>query len=385
MAVSKAFLGKRPSVLHGIWRRTAVAVLFMVSLVNIQTGFASSAPGTSASSAIVMEATSGAVLYEKDADRQMLIASTTKILTALVVLENCDENEKVVIGSDFPYVEGSSIYLKPGDKITVRALLYGLLLESGNDAAVALAIHTSGSIDAFSDLMNDCAARLGCKNSHFVNPHGLDAKAHYSSARDLALISAEAIKNKAFCEISSTKSISIEGRYFKNHNKLLWNYPGCIGIKTGYTEKAGRSLVTSAERDGMRLICVTLSAPNDWNDHKALFDWAYNTFSLLQIRQSDTTYGEIPVISGVQEAVTVHPAENFDCVYNKKDKVDVSWEIPRFVYAPVTRGVSAGSITVIQNGETLKNISLIYDSCVPLDETIPLKFHEKIWWSLFQK
>ncbi len=315
----------------------------------------------------------------------MLIASTTKILTALVVLENCDLEERVIIENDFPAVEGSSIYLKHGDELTVLELLYGLMLESGNDAAVALALHVSGSIEAFSDLMNSCAEILECSNSHFVNPHGLDKKDHYSSARDLALISAEAMKNKTFRDIVSTKQISIAGRYFKNHNKLLWNCPGAIGIKTGFTESAGRSLVSCTERDGMRLICVTLSAPNDWRDHNNLYNWAFSQYGCLNVDINDQKFGTIPVISGVKGNVPVHPSEDFVYVYAQSEKPTLSWTLSKFVYAPVAKNEVAGMITIKRNGETIKEIPLIFGETVDLDQSVPLSFLEKLKWALFHQ
>lgn len=339
---------------------------------------ASTAPGTSATADILIEAFSGTVLHEKNADKHMLIASTTKIVTAAVVLEQCDVTEKVIIGQNFPAVEGSSIYLKPGEEVTVLDLLYGLLLESGNDAAVALALHVSGSIEAFSVLMNDYAKRLGCSHSNFCNPHGLDQKDHFSSARDLSIIAANAMENKTFREIVSTKSISLAGRYFKNHNKLLWTCPGIVGIKTGFTESAGRSLVSSAERDGMRLICVTLSAPNDWKDHNDLYNWAYREFGCISISIADENYGFVPVISGEKEQASVHPAADYHVVYNKSDIMEVSWTIPKFAYAAVYKNDIAGIITITKNGEAIKEIPLVFGETVVLDSSIPLKFLEKV-------
>lgn len=365
------------------WYPISAIVIFSLIAAWHPSAAATTAPGTSANAAILVEAYGGTVLYEKNADSQKLIASTTKILTGLIVLENCDAGEKVVIPNNFPAVEGSSIYLKRGEELTVLDLLYGLLLESGNDAAVALALHVAGSIEAFADLMNERAATLGCTNSHFVNPHGLDHKQHYSSARDLALITAEAMKNKTFTEIVSTKNISAGGRYFKNHNKLLWNCPGNIGGKTGFTEKAGRSLVSCTEREGMRLICVTISAPNDWNDHMGLYDWAFREFKCLNITMRDNKYGNIPVISGVKENVSVHPAEDYVYVYSSAEKTELSWEISQFVYAPVMQNEKAGMIVIKKNNATLKEIPLLYGETVRLDETIPLTFFEKLKWSIF--
>ncbi|NLA87243.1 MAG: D-alanyl-D-alanine carboxypeptidase, partial [Clostridiales bacterium] len=330
---------------------------------------ATAAPMTSAAADILIEASSGTVLHEKNADKHMRIASTTKILPGIVVLENCGVNDKVLIGNDFPAIEGSSIYLKHGEELTVLSLLYGLLLESGNDAAVALAIHTAGSVEAFADLMNRYAESLGCRNSCFKNPHGLDHEGHYSTARDLALISAAAMENKTFRDIVSTKHIALDGRYYKNHNKLLWMCPGAIGIKTGYTKSSGRSLVSCTERDGMRLVCVTLSAPDDWDDHTNLYNWAYRNYDFLSVAGAQT-YGEIPVISGLKQSVSVRPAEEYYYVYNRADKTELTREIPEFVYAPVGKNEIAGMITIKKNGETIKEIPLVFGDSVALDNTI---------------
>lgn len=337
-----------------------------------------SLPYISAQSAILVEAETGAVLFEKNADNRMLIASTTKILTALVVLENCSLSEKVVIKDDFPNVEGSSMYLKLGEELTVLELLYGLLLASGNDAAVALALHVADSVDAFAALMNAYAKELGCENSHFVNPNGLDAADQYSSARDLSLITAKVMKNKTFNDIVSTKNITIAGRYMHNHNKLLWTCPGTIGVKTGYTKKAGRSLVSCVERDGMRLICVTISAPDDWNDHSCLIDWAYSQFGYFRINRLNDRLIEIPVISGTNDTVAVSPKEDYTLICAKKENIEILWEASKFYYAPITKGTEAGAITIKINGEVTKTISLIFDDDVALDESVPLNSWENI-------
>lgn len=362
------------------------AVFFMFALISAFLPAASAAgmPDISAKAAVVIEANSATVLYEKNADQRMLIASTTKILTALIVLESGDVDEKVVIPNDFPQIEGSSIYLKAGQELTVRELLYGMMLDSGNDAAVALALHVSGSVEYFSNLMNQRAKELGCKNSHFVNPHGLDDEGQYSSARDLALIASAAMKNKTFCEIVSTKSINIGGRFFRNHNKLLWNCQGALGIKTGFTESAGRSLVSCIERDGMRLICVTLSDPNDWQDHTALYDWAYEEFRCLNISRQDARYGNIPVISGIKQYVAVRPGEDFTLVYSKDDKIELCCELSKFAYAPVNEKDKAGVIRIKQNSKTIKEIPIIYSESVMLDASVKLNYLEMLKWRLFQ-
>ncbi len=312
----------------------------------------------------------------------MLIASTTKILTALVVLENCGVGDKVLIGDNFPAVEGSSIYLKHGEELTVQELLYGLLLASGNDAAVALALHVSGSVEEFCVLMNARAHKLGCKNSNFVNPNGLDAANHYACARDLALIAREAMKNKTFSDIVSAKHWNGGGRYYKNHNRLLWTCPGALGIKTGFTESAGRSLVSCVEREGMRLICVTISAPSDWNDHTSLYNWAYSEFRCIKINRDEKSYGSVPIVSGVTEMASVQPAEDYAGIFSKQDTLEVTWEIPKFMYAPVGAGEKAGVISIKKNGEPVKEIPLVYSASVTLDKSVPLSRWEKLKRSL---
>lgn len=379
---------KRPVSRYRFIRR---AILILSLFLFLATGFpsinlsaqAASAPGVSAKSAILVEATSGAVLFEKNADEQMLIASTTKMLTALVVLDRCDSRELVIIPNDFPTVEGSSMYLKPGETLTVLDLLYGLMIASGNDAAVVLAIHVSGSVEAFSELMNECAASLGCRQSNFVNPHGLDAPDHYSTARDLALIACDAMDNKAFSDIVSTKTITVAGRSFKNHNKLLWTSPGTLGIKTGYTASAGRSLVSCTQRNGMQLICVTLSAPNDWDDHTSLCGWAADAFQFVSILRSAEEYGNVPVISGVKSTVDIRPENDTAFIYSAQDNIEIKWTRPKFVYAPIVKDAQAGEITIYKDGSAEKTVPLLYKNSVALDESILLSPMDRLKRMLF--
>ena len=229
----------------------------------------------SAVSAILLDGDSGEVLYEKNTDRRMLIASTTKILTALVALEQGELQKEVTVTQQH-MVEGSSMYLKPGETVTVEALLYGLLLSSGNDAALALAEGCCGSVEAFVAEMNRTAQRIGMEQSSFANPNGLDAENHYSTARDMALLASYAAKNHTFVRFCSTSRVNAAGRSMNNHNRLLWEVEGCIGMKTGYTMAAGRTLVTCVVRNGRTLVAVTLNDGNDWADHKALYQYGFD-------------------------------------------------------------------------------------------------------------
>ena len=231
------------------------------------------AVGTSASCAILMDADSRRILYAQNIHEARLIASITKLMTALVAVEREPDLEQVVtIQPEWLGSEGSSIYLKPGEQITLKALLYGLLLQSGNDAAMAIACFVAGDEASFVELMNQKAWELGMDHSSFANPSGLNHEDHYSTAYDMALLACACLENETVADICSTRTITIEGRTFANHNRLLYQYEGCVGMKTGYTERAGRTLVSAARRDGQTLVCVTLNDGNDWKDHASLLD-----------------------------------------------------------------------------------------------------------------
>ena len=363
-------------------KRLVTAAFFATLLIAMaQTTFAISAD--SAGAAILIHADSGKVLFEKNSSQPMLIASTTKIMTALVVLENCSEDEQVIIEPEYTGIEGSSMYLTAGQEYSVRDLLYGMMLASGNDAATALAYHTAGSIENFVRLMNEKAHDLGLENTQFENPHGLDAQGHYATAHDLALITQAAMQNELFCEIVSTKSVTIGEQTFVNHNKLLWRYDGCLGVKTGYTMAAGRSLVTCAQRDGMRLICVTLSDPDDWNTHMSLYNWAFENYCYELVSPFEK---EMPltVISGLTETVKVGCAQELHVLREKGDKYTCKIELPPFIYAPVKQADILGCLTVTVDGETLGTVDICALESVPRDETIRLTAWERFKLSWYR-
>lgn len=256
-----------------------ILIWLLTAAVLTQGVPAARAVNTSASCAVVMDAESGRVLYEKAAHERRLIASITKLMTALVALESGHAPEEMVtVRSEWAGIEGSSIYLRAGENITLEALLYGLLLRSGNDAAMAVAGFCGGTVEEFVSGMNRKAEELGMTNSSFANPSGLDHEDHYSTAYDMALLARACLANETLAKIAATKSITLDTRMFTNHNKLLWRYEGCVGLKTGYTEKAGRTLVSAAQREGLTLICVTLNDPNDWADHTALLDMTFAAY-----------------------------------------------------------------------------------------------------------
>jgi len=320
---------------------------------------------------ILIHADTGTVLYEKNADERSLIASTTKIMTALVALENCDVYESVIIRPEWTGIEGSSMYLKAGESYTVGELLYGLMLVSGNDAATALAGHISGSPEGFAALMNEKALQLGLENTSFKNPHGLDEEGHYSTARDMALIMSAAMENEDFVKISSARSRNVGELTHVNHNKLLWRYDGCISGKTGYTMASGRSLVSCAERDGLRLICVTLSDPDDWNTHMGLYDWAFENYSYESLRLLQPEIA-VPLISGFADSIKVGCIAPNKVLLPKNEDYKITIELPAFVYASIEYGEVIGAVTASIDGVELGRTPLCALENAQRDDTLKL-------------
>ena len=328
------------------------------------------AVGLSAQSAILIEADSGRVLYEQNADEKRLIASTTKLMTALVALESGhDVQEVVTIEPEDTRTEGSSLYLKEGEQLTLETLLYGLLLHSGNDAALAIARYCRGSVEAFVEDMNEMTKQLHMTNSHFENPNGLNGETHYSTARDMAKLAQACLQQETLAEIVATRSISMEGRSFQNHNKLLWQYEGCIGMKTGYTELAGRTLVSAAQRDGMTLIAVTLNAPDDWNDHKTLFDYGFSNYRMEPLVEQGQQITTMPVSGSALPMMEVIAAEDF--FYPLKDGESLEQRCDYFVTsltAPVLEGEQVGTLSGWVNGVQVAAVPLVCGS--PMNEVV---------------
>ena len=265
----------------------------------------------SAKYAVLLDAQTLQVLYAKDCDTQAAVASTTKIMTALLLLEAGEPELAFVTTDAMVRVEGTSMGLRAGDTVSRYALACGMLMSSGNDAANAAAIHLAGSLPAFADLMNRRAAEIGMTRTHFVTPSGLDAEGHVSTAYDMALLGAEAIQNASFREICSKSSIRVSygnppyPRTLSNHNRLVRELPGCVGIKTGFTEKAGRTLVSAVERDGRLLIAVTLRAPNDWEDHRKLYDYGFSQYHPIALDAADLPVAKMPIAGGGMSWVNV--------------------------------------------------------------------------------
>lgn len=325
------------------------------------------AKAVSAKSAVLMDAQTGRILCEKNADEKSLIASTTKIMTALVVCEQCNVLDSMRIPRQAVGIEGSSMYLKEGEVLSVQELLYGLMLHSGNDAAVALAIFCGGTVEGFVELMNDKARYLGLANTHFANPNGLDHPEHYSTARDLAILAAYAMENPVFASTVSAKTLTIGQRSMKNHNKLLWMVEGADGVKTGFTRAAGRVLVSSASRDGRRLIAVTIRDPNDWQDHKTLLESGFENYSMRQIVSAGQQVGERFVLNGNEDSVPLLATESFHYPLMRDENATVMLPNPEFAYAPVTAGGDAGYAHICIEGKSVGKVPLIYGQTVELE------------------
>lgn len=328
-------------------------------IVCSQSAKATDAPAVSAQASIVYDADYGTVLYEKNMNARMLIASTTKIMTAIVALEQCDLSEVITVTEEMVGVEGSSMYLQAGKEYTLQELLYGLMLASGNDAATAIALHVAGSEEAYAALMNEKARGIGMVNTSFENPHGLDGQRHYSTALDMALLMGYAMGNSDFAEIVGSRSANVKGLTYVNHNKLLWQCEGVIGGKTGYTKAAGRTLVTCCEREGQRLICVTLSAPDDWNDHRRLYDWVYGEYDSRLLVERGTRY-LLPLFTGEGKRLAVEPLRDVTVFASAADEAAFIVELPRFAFCPVYVGDKAGRIIVRLNGHPVDEVPLVY-------------------------
>ena len=308
-------------------------------------------PSVSAQSAVLMLVESGEILYQKEGDTPLPMASTTKIMTALVAMELGDPDRIISVSPQAVGVEGSSIYLTEGEQLSLEHLLYALLLESANDAAVAIAVGLSGSVEAFAGEMNAKAAALGLVNTHFTNPHGLDDREHYTTAAELALITKALLEEPLLRKIVSTEKITIphdgtDGvRLLINHNKMLRIYDGCIGVKTGYTKRSGRCLVSAAERDGVTLIAVTINAPDDWNDHTALLDYGFSAYRRVTLCEAEEILLPLPVVGGKEEYVMIGNTEGLQAILPAHHgSILITLEAPRFAYAGVTEGEALGKI-----------------------------------------
>jgi len=320
-------------------------------------------PKINALSAIVMDVESGRVLFEKNAYSKMPMASTTKIMTAIVALENGSLDDTVTVSKRAASVWGSTINLKTGDKLKLRDMMYGLLLNSGNDAAIAIAEHIGGTVENFLKMMNRKAGLIGARNTSFKSPHGLDMAGHYSTAYDLALITRYALENPTFSEIVRTRSVSILNKSLHNTNEMLDIYPGADGVKTGYTGQAGRCLVTSATRDNWRIISVVLNCSTRnkrAQSSKSILNYAFNNYKPYTVQEAGQSVTRLKVYRGTDDWVDVKTSDEINIPLKESEIncIEKKVVLPDIVAAPVYAGTGAGSIQYSLNGEILAESEL---------------------------
>ncbi len=345
-----------------LWMILLIVTLFLILSYTIASA-KESALGVSAKAAVLYEPETKSFIYAKNQSERLPMASTTKIMTALVAAEITPLDEKVKIDSRAVGTEGSSAYLTDGEILTMEDLLYALLLRSANDAAEAIAYHISGSIEDFSALMNERAVTMGLCDTHFKNPHGLDDKEHYTTASELAVIAAEALKNDTVRKIASTyKYTSDSGdktRTYVNHNKLLKSYEGAIGLKTGYTKRCGRCLVGAAERDGLTFITVTLDASDDWNDHRRMLDLGFDSLEKINLAEPMKYRYSIPVLDGKTDSIFVSNSDELSVIVKKGEHTAEDFvKLTRFVGAPINKGDILGEVYFILDGKSVGSVKL---------------------------
>lgn len=343
-------------------------------------------PITSAKAMCVLDKDSGRILYSKNENEKLPMASTTKVVTAITVLNNCQNlDEYITVDDKAVGVEGTSIYLRHGETIKVKDLLYGLMLRSGNDAATALAYHVGGSVEGFADMMNALAKKVGASNSHFANPHGLDNPQHYTTAYDLAKITAYALNNPIFKQIVSTKSYQIEAtnkyekRYLTNKNRLLNSLSGCVGVKTGFTSKAGRCLVSAVERKNATSVCVVLNCGPMFEESTALLDSSFEDFNRVKlIDKNKEIYNEY-ILDESHGKLYLYTDEDFiyPLSYGEINKVKMEYKV---TLDDASEGAEVGKIDIMFDNRLLKTLKLYTMNKIDkLIDSKTLKINEVLW------
>ncbi len=344
-------------------------IVFVLALYIIGNSLTVGAVNDSALSSIVINGKTRSIIYSKNSCSKLPMASTTKIMTALILAEYNTPEKEVTVTAPMVAVEGSSMGLRVGDIVTYNDLMYGILLCSGNDAANTVAMSICGSTQKFAELMNNKAAELGLKNTHFVTPSGLDADGHYTTAYDLALLASFALENEYFKQVAATKSILLNyggsSQYLSNHNKLLKIYDGAVGVKTGYTSKAGRCLVSAAERDGIMIIAVTLNDRDDWNDHINLLDFGFEKSKSVM---TEFSCPESISCIGSEEGHIKVSCENIPIGISNNDKLDYITYLPRFVYADILAGEKLGYAEVYSNGYKILTLDILADESTAITQ-----------------
>jgi len=319
----------------------------------------------SARHAVLLECYSDTVVYGKNERIRAPMASTTKIMTAYIAVKYGELDETVIIPKEATNIEGSSVYLKEGERLTLLELVYALMLESANDASVAIAIAVCGDEASFVNMMNSEAEKLGLTDTHFTNPHGLDNDEHYTTAYDLARLADCAMNEPLFKKIASTQRWVIPGydggkRVLINHNKLLRYFDGAVGIKTGFTKRSGRCLVSCAERDGVRLICVTLNAPSDWNDHKNLLSYGFGLFEGVTLAKAGAYTLSLNCVGGEKSSFLCANTDNITVTLEKgkSGKIRAVTEYDRMLCAPIKKGDKVGRIAYYIDNELIAECPL---------------------------
>ena len=330
-------------------------------------------PKITAKAAILIDFKSGRILYKKNEDEKLPMASTTKIMTAIIALEKGNLEDVVTVSKKAVSIGGSKVPLVCNEKIKLRDLLYCLLLKSGNDAALAIAEHIGGNVNNFVIMMNNKAKEIGALNTNFRNPHGLDNNIydHYTTVYDLAMIARYALNNPIFANIVSTKQITItsesqKNRIINNTNRLLWYYNGADGVKTGYTGKAGRCLVSSATRDNQKYIAVVLNSNNVWKDSAALLDYAFNNYKIENIVKKGEKIKTVKILNGDKDKVMLLTKKDISVPLRQDEKVKISFEfeIPDKIKAPMGKYESIGKLKVRLGDEVIAETDLISDEIV---------------------
>lgn len=342
--------------------------LSILGILFLSMPFASAEPKIDilAKSAILVVVDTGEILYEKNAHERLPMASTTKIMTSLIALESDYLQKEIVVKKAMSSVEGTSMGLLEGDRVTIKALVYGMMLKSGNDAANAVALTLADSKEDFAELMNQKAKELKMYNTNFETASGLDSKNHYSTAYDMSLLGCEAVNNPQLAYICSQKEKTLYfgnppyRRVLKNHNRLLWDYDGADGIKTGFTKKSGRCLVSTAKRNGVKLLAVTLNAPNDWQDHKKLFDYGFSIVHNQDVKSS-IKFVSLKIAGGTKNRVKVETqyVPNIPIVNGKNDEITEKIYLKRFEYAPLKKGAVVGEARYYRENKLICTIPIL--------------------------
>lgn len=342
-------------------------IIFVTAIPLVSSAEISDVPDVSAESYVLYCADNGKIISSKNEHKKMKPASTTKLMTTLIALEEAAASDKQVKFTKEMSAEGSSMYLEAGNIVTLKDLVAGMMMASGNDAANAAAITVSGSSDKFADRMNERASQIGMKDTHFVTPSGLDDDNHYSTAYDMALLMSYALENDDFAELTSKKSATVnfinpadKKITYANHNKLLSLYDYCIGGKTGYTMAAGRCLVSAAKKDGLTLVCVTLNDRNDWNDHISLYDYGFDNFACFESKDAEYII-DVPCVGGTADNITIVGEKDIKIVVpaSVKEKIVRKVYCDSFLYAPIKEKQSVGVIEYTLDNEILASNSLI--------------------------